>query len=134
MWLLRISYEFPTSFARSSNNLHKFVSFVCVCVCVCVRVYLVAGVVVCLGVGAWCVRTSVIFACIGGSWVVGVWMFVGVDGWTDTISLSLCACALGNFEAMENAGSEKESAVIAHELGFETMEKPSAFLGHAYLM
>ena len=32
---------------------------------------------------------------------------------------------------MENAGSEKESAGIAHELRFETMEKARALRGHA---
>ena len=35
---------------------------------------------------------------------------------------------------MENAGSEKESAAIAHELRFETMEKARALLGHVDLM
>ena len=30
---VRNSYEFRTNFARSSNNLHEFVSFVCVCGC-----------------------------------------------------------------------------------------------------
>ena len=30
---LRISYEIRTKFVRSSNNLHEFVSFLCVCGC-----------------------------------------------------------------------------------------------------
>ena len=30
---VRNSYEFRTKFVRSSNNLHEFVSFLCVCGC-----------------------------------------------------------------------------------------------------
>ena len=30
---VRISYELRTNFARSSNNLHELVSFLCVCGC-----------------------------------------------------------------------------------------------------
>ena len=30
---VRISYEIRTKFVRSSNNLHEFVSFLCVCGC-----------------------------------------------------------------------------------------------------
>ena len=57
--------NFGTKFVRSSNNLHEFVSFLCVCGCAWSE-----GL---LFVWAWVhgVRAWVICACIGGSWVLG---------------------------------------------------------------
>ena len=59
---VRISYELRTKFKQLARICVIFV-FVWVCV--------VGGVVVCVGMGAWCVRAWVICACIGGSWVLG---------------------------------------------------------------
>ena len=93
---VRIPYEFHIKFVRISHevrtictNLYHFpgeqkytntLNHVFVSICVCARV-VGGGVVVCVGMGAWCVRAWVISACIGGFWVVGFWVCVGVDGW-----------------------------------------------------